>query len=151
MAVPWTTGCRSTRPLEDVFVDLSGERPTSAGGAQYMKIVDDYSWMGWPYFLERKFSEAEVRRSGGFREVYGGCQRYWCPVDRGVRSLGQRNDVVRAAFMEVLGHRGIRREYIPVDSPKRNGVVGRYIAMTLETTMVSCLEAPRLFGDTRLP
>ena len=61
------------------------------------------------------------------------------------------NDVVRAAFMEVLGHRGIRREYIPVDSPKRNGVVGRYIAMTLETTMVSCLEAPRLFGDTRLP
>ena len=90
MAVPWTTGCRSTRPLEDVFVDLSGERPTSAGGAQYMKIVDDYSWMGWPYFLERKFSEAEVRRSGGFREVYGGCQRYWCPVDRGVRSLGQR-------------------------------------------------------------
>ncbi|CAN0522536.1 unnamed protein product [Laminaria digitata] len=44
MAVPWTTGCRSTRPLERLCVDLSGKRPTSAGGAAYlMVIVDDYS------------------------------------------------------------------------------------------------------------
>ena len=54
VAVPWTTGCRSTRPLERVFVDLSGKRPTSAGGAQCLMIVDDYSRMGWPYFLKRK-------------------------------------------------------------------------------------------------
>ena len=132
-------------------MDLSGERPTSAGGAQYMKIVDDYSWMGWPYFLERKFSEAEVRRSGGFREVYGGCQRYWCPVDRGVRSLGQRERCRQGGVHGGAGPPWHPPRYIPVDSPKRNGVVGRYIAMTLETTMVSCLEAPRLFGDTRLP
>ena len=29
--VPWTSGCRSTRPLERGFVDLSGKWPTSAG------------------------------------------------------------------------------------------------------------------------
>ena len=45
-AVPWTTECRSSRPLERLFVDLSGQQPTSARGAQYlMMIVDDYSRM----------------------------------------------------------------------------------------------------------
>ena len=33
-------------------MDLSGQQPRSAGGAEYlMMIVDDYSRMGWPYFL----------------------------------------------------------------------------------------------------
>ena len=44
MAVTWPAGCRSTRPLDRVFVDLSGKLPTSAGGAQYLiMIVDDLS------------------------------------------------------------------------------------------------------------
>ena len=43
MAAPWTTECRSTRPLERLFVDLSGQQPRSAGGAEHlMMIVDDY-------------------------------------------------------------------------------------------------------------
>ena len=47
VAVPWTTECRSTTPLERLSVDLSGQQPRSAGGAQYlMIIVDDYSWDG---------------------------------------------------------------------------------------------------------
>ena len=47
MAVPWTTECRSTRPQERLFVDLSGKQPTSAGGAQFlMMIADDYSRRG---------------------------------------------------------------------------------------------------------
>ena len=51
MSVPWTTECRSTRPLEGLFVNLSGQQPRSAGGVEYlMIIVDDYSRMGWPYF-----------------------------------------------------------------------------------------------------
>ena len=41
--------------------------------------------------------------------------------------------------------------YIPVGSSKHNGVVERHISMTLELAMTSCLEAPRLFGDTKLP
>ena len=34
MAVPWTTACRPTRLLERLFVDLSGQQPRSAGGAE---------------------------------------------------------------------------------------------------------------------
>ena len=42
--------------LWSLFVDLSGQQPRSAGGVQYlMIIVDDYSRMGWPLFLKRKF------------------------------------------------------------------------------------------------
>ena len=42
--MPWTTEGRSARPVERLFVDLSAQQPTSAGGAQYlMMIVDDYS------------------------------------------------------------------------------------------------------------
>ena len=55
MVVSWTTGCRSTCPLERTSVDLFGKRPTSVGAAQYlMMVMDYYSRMGWPYFLERK-------------------------------------------------------------------------------------------------
>ena len=45
LPIPKTTSSRSTRPLQRVFVDLSGPRPVqSIGGAQYIMIVkDDYS------------------------------------------------------------------------------------------------------------
>ena len=46
--------------------------------------------------------------------------------------------------MELPDRRGIRCEYLPVISPKHNGVVERDIGMTLELAMASCLEAPRL-------
>ena len=47
MAVPWTTECRSTRPLERLFVDLSGQQARSVGAVEYlMMIVDDCSRMG---------------------------------------------------------------------------------------------------------
>ena len=47
MAVPWTTQCCSTGPLERPFVDLLGQQPTSAGGAQLViLIIDDDSRLG---------------------------------------------------------------------------------------------------------
>ena len=62
IAVPWRTESRSTRPLERLFVeDLSGRRPPSAGGAEYlMMVVDDYSRLGWAYVLKRKFDMSVV-------------------------------------------------------------------------------------------
>ena len=60
-------------------------------------------------------------------------------------------EFVRPEFVKRLDRRGIRREYVPVRSPKHNGVVDRHIAMTLELTMASRLEARRLFGGARLP
>ncbi|CAN0295522.1 unnamed protein product, partial [Scytosiphon promiscuus] len=61
MAVPYSTVSRSTKPLQRVFVDLSGKRPPAAGGASYlMMIVDDFSRLGWPYFLKKKSDAASV-------------------------------------------------------------------------------------------
>ena len=129
-----------------VFVDLSGKRPTSAAGAQYLMIVDDYSRIRWPYFLERK------------SDVPAAFARFLADVNAtGVSSTVEcvRSDngteFVRVEFVKLLDHRGIQREYIPVSSPKHNGVVEQHIAMTLELARASCLEAPRLFGDARLP
>ena len=147
MAVPWTTECRSTRPLERLFVDLSGQQPASAGGAQYlMMIVDDYSRMGWPYFLKRK-SDVPMAFAGFLADVNA----------KGVPSIVEciRSDngteFTKPEFVALLNERGIRREYTPVNSPKHDGVVERRIAMTLELAMASRLEAPRLFGDAQMP
>ena len=47
IAVPRRTECRSTRPLERLLVDVSGRRPPSAGGPEYLiMVVDDYSRLG---------------------------------------------------------------------------------------------------------
>ena len=59
-------------------------------------------------------------------------------------------EFVRAEVVELVDRRGIRREYIPVGSPKYNGVVERHKTMTLELTMGSSLDAFRLFDDARL-
>ena len=70
MAVSWTTGCHSTRPLECFFVDLSGKRPTSCGEAQFlMMFVNDYTRMGWPYFFKRT-SEVSATLEMFFSIVY---------------------------------------------------------------------------------
>ena len=60
-------------------------------------------------------------------------------------------EFVRSNFVEMLDRRGIRRGYTAVGSPTRNGVVERQIAMLLDLAMAYCLEAPRLFGDAKLP
>ena len=60
MAVPWTTGCRSTRLLERGFVDLSGKLVCRRGGVTDNirgRLVADGVVV---------FPDAEVRRSGGF-------------------------------------------------------------------------------------
>ena len=85
MAVPWTTWCRFTRPLERLFVDPSGKRPTSAGGVQYlMMIVEDYSRMGWTYFVNREFNVPVV-----FARVTSDVNAAGVPSNRGSCSIGQ--------------------------------------------------------------
>ena len=62
VGVQWTSKCRPTRPLERLWVDLSGQQPTSAGGAQYLMTVGDcyYSRLGYPYVLKRTFDVLKV-------------------------------------------------------------------------------------------
>ena len=125
-AVPWTTECRSTRPLECLFVDLSGQQFTSAGGAQYLMVVDDYSRMECPYFLKRK-SDVPLAFAGFLADINA----------RGAPSIVEcihsdnGTEFTKPEFAALLNERGIRREYTPVNSPKHDGVVERRIAMTL--------------------
>ena len=61
------------------------------------------------------------------------------------------SEFVKPEFVAMLNHHGIRREHTPVGSPTHDGVIERRIVMTLELEMASRLEAPRLFGDERMP
>ncbi|CAM9512874.1 unnamed protein product, partial [Laminaria digitata] len=128
MAVPWSTECRSTKPLQRVFVDLSGKRPPSAGGALYlMMIVDDFSRFGWPYFLKKKSDAALV-----FAAFLAYIRADGCPsVVACVRS-DNGTEFLSTEFVAMLDSHGIRREYMPVASPKHDGVVERRIACMLE-------------------
>ena len=49
MEVPWITDYCSTKPLQRLFVDLSGKRPRCSVSAEYLTmIVDDCSRFAWP-------------------------------------------------------------------------------------------------------
>ena len=51
-AVPRETKVKSWRPLQRVFINLTGPYPPPAGGARYcMLMVDDNTNVGWPLFL----------------------------------------------------------------------------------------------------
>ena len=51
-AFPRETKVKSGRPLQRVFIDLTGPYPPSAGGARYcMPVVDDNTNEGWLLFL----------------------------------------------------------------------------------------------------
>ena len=60
-------------------------------------------------------------------------------------------EFTKPEFVALLNDRGIGREYTPVNPPDHDGVVERQIAMTLELAMASRLEAPRWFGDAKMP
>ena len=100
-------------------MDLSGQQHTSAGGAQYlMMIVDDYPWMGWPYFLKRK-SDVPMAFAGFLTDFKASGASSIVECIRSDNGTGSS----RPLFVSLLNARGIRREYTPVNSPKHDGVV----------------------------
>ena len=107
-------------------------------------ITDDYTLMGWPYFVKRK-SGVPMAFAGLLADINA---RYTPSMEKCIRS---DNGFTKPEFVALLDDHGIRREYTPVNSPKHDGVVGRRIAMTLELAMASRLEASRLFGDAKMP
>lgn len=145
MAVPWSTSCRSTKPLQHLIVDLSGKRPRSSGGAEaLMMMVDDCSRFSWSYFVKKKSDVPAV-----FASFLTDIRAQGTPSP-GLRS-DNGTDLTNQEFVALLDHHSIRREYTPVDSPKHDNVAERCIAMTLELAMPCCLEVPRLFGGGPLP
>ena len=50
--VPRETKVKSERPLQRVFIDLTGPHPSSANGARYCTlVVDNNTNVGWPLFV----------------------------------------------------------------------------------------------------
>ena len=153
MAVPWTTECRSAKPLQSLFVDLSGKRSLSASGAMYlMVIVADFSRLGCPYLL--KMSGVAL----GFAKILADIRVDGCPsVVESVRS-DNGTEFLNTELMSLLNTHGSSREHTSVASPKHDGVVERRIAFPLELAacplelaMASCLEAQNLFDGEILP
>ena len=145
MVVPTTTEGRLNRPLEHVFVYLSGQQSTSAGGAQFlMMIVDHYSRLGWSYCLKWK---SDVPKA--FAVFLADINAKGVPSVVECLCSDNGTEFTKAEFVELLNRHGIRREHRDVNS--HDGVVERRIAMTLEHAMVSRLDDPRPIGDARMP
>ena len=60
-------------------------------------------------------------------------------------------ELVNEPFANLLAKHGIRREFISVDGPKRNGCMERRIALVKKRARAVWLGFPRLFPDVRLP
>ena len=111
-----------------------------------MMIVGDYSRMGWPYFLTRKFDVLMA-----FAVFLANINARGTPsIVECIRS-DNHTEFTKPEFVALLNDHEIHRDYTPVNSPKHDGVVERRIAMTLELAMASRLEAARLFGDAKMP
>lgn len=143
-----TTLCRSERPLQRVFVDLSGPKPTqSVGGASYIMLIkDDFSRFGWTYFMKNK-SDAGATFKRFLTDIRDSTKP---SVVECVRSDGG-GEFSGGAFRELCEERGIRQEFTTPDTPQLNGVVERGLAIVQEAAQAACLEAPRLFPDVQTP
>ena len=148
LPIPKTTSSRSTRPLQRVFVDLSGPRPVqSIGGAQYIMIVkDDYSHYSCTFFLTKKSEAADA-----FKIFLADLRDQCIPSTvESVRSDGG-GEFSGGAFAQLYRDRGIRQEFTLPDAPKLNGVAERRLHLIQEAAQAACLEAPRLFPEAQIP
>lgn len=56
------SSCKSSRPLQSVFIDLAGPHPMSTGGSKYLvQFSDDSTKFGWVVFLADGIDPAVVR------------------------------------------------------------------------------------------
>ena len=112
----------------------------STGGAQYcLKIVDDATNMGWPVFLPDK-SAATV--TNGFRIFLAAVNAYETPESLRTDS---GPEFTNREFQKLVTDNNIRREFMSVDGPKRNGRVERKLALVAEGGMATFLEFQLMF------
>ena len=150
-SVSRSTARRETKPLELLYVDLSGTMPASTGRSVYcFFIVDCYSGLGWPIFLKNKSADTATHAFRAFlatikplRENHG---------EPGALRTDNGKGFVNEPFANLLVKYGIRREFTSsADGPKRNGRVERRIALVKEGARAAWLGFPRLIPDVRFP
>ena len=149
-SVSRSTSRRATKPIELLYVDLSGAMPASTGRSLYcFFIVDCYSNLGWPIFLKDKSAGTATHAFRVFlatikplREKHG---------EPGALRTDNGTEFVNESFANLLVKYGIRREFTSVDGPMRNGRVERRIALVKEGARAAWLGFPRLIPDVRFP
>ena len=138
------------RPMKRVFVDLTGQYLTSAGGARYcMLMVDDCTNVGWTLFFGDKSGDTlcqafrswhtAVKRTAA---IHGGLE---------IARFDNGNEFTNADFRKLLTELGVAVEYTPVDGAKRNDRVERKLALIAEGARAAWLEFPRHFPDLEFP
>ena len=143
-----TTLTRSERPLQRVFIDLAGPKPTqSVGGALYIMLIkDDFLRFGWTYFMKQK-SDAGATFGRFLNDIRDSAKP---SVVECVRSDGG-GEFSGGAIRELCDDRGTRQEFTTPDTPQLNGVVERGLAIAQEAAQAACLEAPCLFPGVQTP
>lgn len=111
-----TTCSRAERPLQRVFIDLSGPKPVKpVGGSQYiMQGKEDFSRYGWTYFLKSK-SEASA-----FRRCLADVRASGVPFTVECIRTDNRGEFTGGAFKHLCDERGIPQEFTTADMPKLN-------------------------------
>ena len=149
-AVPRETTVKSRRPLQRVFIDLTGPYPPSAGGARYcMLVVDDNTNVGWPLFLRDKSGPILCH---AFRAWYNAVKLVAATYGGlDIARFDNGHEFTTAEFRKLLTALGIAVEYTSVDGAKRNGPVERKLALIAEGAKAAWLEFPRHFPDLEFP
>ncbi|CAN0497359.1 unnamed protein product, partial [Discosporangium mesarthrocarpum] len=115
-------GERLARVFVDLrFVDLTGKRTKSLGGAHYLMIVrDDYSRFSWVYPLKKKSeaSEAFICFLSEFHPTQITCAEMTVRSDDGGEFLG-------GIFGALCRDFRIRQEHTCADTPQLNCVAER--------------------------
>ena len=148
--VPRERTVKSGRPLQRVFLDLTGPSPSSACGARYcMLVVYDSINVGRSLFLQDKSGPTLCL---AFR-VWHNAIKLVAATHGGlyVDRFDNGHEFTNAEFRKLLTKLGIAVEYTPVDGAKRNGRVERKLAMIVEGAKAAWLEFPRHFPDLEFP
>ncbi|CAN0484336.1 unnamed protein product, partial [Discosporangium mesarthrocarpum] len=120
--IPKRTHHRAGERLARVFVDLSGKRTKSLGGAHYLMIVrDDYSRFSWVYYPLKKKSEASEAFKGFLSEFH---LTQVTGAEMTVRS-DDGEEFLGGSFGALCRDFRIRQEHTCNDTPQLNGVAER--------------------------
>ena len=113
-AVPRENNVKSGKPLQRVFIDLTGPYPPFADGTRYcILVVDDNTNVGWPLFLRDKSGPTICHAFYAWHNavklgtaIYGGLD---------IARFGNGYEFTNAEFRKLLIELGIAVEYTPVD------------------------------------
>lgn len=123
------TSIRATRAGERLFIDTAGPYHAGINGNRYLvQIVDDYTRMGFSYFIKTKDSIGT-----GFEQILS----QFNVLNKQVKYLRADNARENKKYVKELARKAkIQMEYTSTDTPQFNGVVKRRIETLKQRAML---------------